>query len=73
MAALQAGYSSSDAARVGRTFVNSFRSQMRPPAENLVQSIRTLLDSPLPEEQKKVVETAHQDALFLQANLKEQA
>src|SRR6185436_3306104 len=60
VAALNSGYNSLDAARVGRTLVNSFRSQMRMPAENLMQSIQGLLNSPLPPEQKQLVDTAHQ-------------
>jgi hypothetical protein len=62
-----------DAARVGRAFVNGFRGQIRPPTDTVVQSIRSLLETPLADEQKRLVESAHQNALIVQANLHEEA
>jgi chromosome segregation ATPase/CheY-like chemotaxis protein len=70
--ALHSGHSSLDAARVGRAFVNSFRSQMRMTTENLIQSLRSALEAPLDGEQKRLVQSAHENALLLQASLQEE-
>ena len=61
--------SSLDATRVGQAFVNSLRSQLRPSADNLMQSIRRLLESSLESDQKRAAETAFENALVIQAAL----
>ena len=71
--ALQSRYGSLDAARLGRAFVNSFRSQLRLPADNLIHSIRRLLDLPLETPQRKLVESALESALTVQASIQEDA
>jgi len=71
--ALHSRHSSLDAARVGRAFVNSFRSELRAPTDSLMQSIRRLLESSLQTDQKRLVETALESALRLQAKLQEEA
>jgi len=71
--ALQSRYSSLDAARLGKAFVNSFRSQLRMPADNLMHSIRRLLESHLEQQQRKLVESALENALVVQASVQEDA
>jgi hypothetical protein len=71
-AVLPSGCSSLDAARLGRAFVNSFRSQLQMPADNLMQSIRRLLEMPLEEEEKKLVQSAFESALLVQAGLQQE-
>jgi len=71
--ALQSRFNSVDAARLGKAFVNSFRSQLRLPAENLMQAIRGLLDLPLPENARRLVESAMESALVVQASVQEEA
>ena len=70
--ALHSRYSSLDASRLGRAFVNSFRTQLRMPSENLMDSIRRLLELQLDSEQRKLVESALQSALLLQAAVQEE-
>jgi hypothetical protein len=70
-AALQSRLPSLDATRVGHAFVNSFRTQLRPSADNLMHSIRGLLEFSLESEQKKLAQAALDSALVIQANLQE--
>jgi chromosome segregation ATPase len=69
--ALQSRLPSLDATRVGQAFVNSFRNQLRPLADSLMQSIRRLLDSSLASEQKRLLESALENALVIHAGLQE--
>ena len=69
--ALQSRYASLDSTRVGRSMVNSFRRQVREPADHLIQATRRLLEIELEEEPKKLVESVLEDALLLQTNLQE--
>ncbi|HKQ40025.1 MAG TPA: hypothetical protein VJ063_18250, partial [Verrucomicrobiae bacterium] len=68
-AALQSRLPSLDATRVGQAFANSLRSQLRPSADNLMESIRRLLESSLESDQKRIAETAFENALVIQAAL----
>lgn len=70
-AALQSRLPSLDATRVGHAFVNSFRNQLRPSADNLMHSIRGLLDMSLQSEQKRLAESALENALVIHAGLQE--
>lgn len=69
--ALPSRLPSIDATRVGQAFVNSLRCQLRPSADNLMQSISRLLESSLESEQKRIAETAFENALVIQAALQE--
>ena len=69
--ALHSRLPSLDATRVGQAFVNSLRSQLRPSADNLMTSIRRLLESSLALDQKRIAETAFENALVIQAALQE--
>lgn len=69
--ALHSRLPSLDATRVGQAFVNSLRSQLRPSADTLMQSIRRLLESSLESDQKRAAETAFENALVIQAALQE--
>ena len=62
-----------DATRVGQAFVNSLRSQLRPSADNLMHSIRRLLESSLESEQKRIAESAFENVLVIQSALQETA
>ena len=70
-AALQSRLPSLDATRVGHAFVNSFRTQLRPSADNLMRSIQGLLEFSLESEQKRLAQAALDSALVIQANLQE--
>lgn len=70
-AAFQSRVPSLDATRIGQAFANSLRSQLRPSAENLMQSIRELLGYALENDQKRLAETALENALVIQAGLQE--
>jgi len=67
--ALQTRFSSLDASRLGKAFVSSFRSQLRMPAENLMQAIRGLLELPLSDEARRLVDSALESALIVQATV----
>ena len=69
--AIQSRYSSLDSARVGHAMVNSFRKQIQPPVDHLMQSTRRLLESQLEGEQKKLVESLLEDTLLLRSSLQE--
>jgi len=69
--ALHSRLPSLDATRVGQAFVNSLRSQLRPSADNLMNSIRRLLESSLELDQQRIVETAFENAIVIQAALQE--
>jgi hypothetical protein len=56
---------------LGRAFVNSFRTQLRPSAQHLVQASRRVLDLQLDEEHKKIVEQVLEDALLLQTSMQD--
>jgi hypothetical protein len=51
--------------------VNSFRKQIQPPVDQLMQSTRRLLESQLEGEQKKLVEALLENALLLRTSLQE--
>ena len=70
---LQSQYSSLDASRLGRSFVNSFRAHLRTPAHNLLERARRLAELPLQKEAKKLVEAALESALMLQTSMQENA
>jgi len=70
---VQSRYASLDASRLGRAFVNSFRTHLRPSAEHLLQTSRRLLELPLDDEHKKVVEALLEDALLLQTSMQNDA
>ncbi len=69
--AIQSRYASLDSARVGRTMLNRFRSQMREKVEALMQSTRRLLEKQLEEDSKKLVESVLESALMLQSSLQD--
>jgi chromosome segregation ATPase len=69
--ALQSRYASLDSTRVGLTMMNRLRRQIRPPVDQLLESTRHLLELPLEEEPKKLIETVLENALLLQSNLQE--
>ena len=60
-----------DPARLGKAFVSSFRSQLRLPAANLMQAIRALLELPLSDKARELVETALEVALVVEATVLE--
>ena len=70
---LQSRYASLDASRLGRAFVNSFRTHLRPSAEHLLQASRRLLELPLNDQHKKLVEGLLEDALLLQTSMQNEA
>jgi DNA repair exonuclease SbcCD ATPase subunit len=70
---LQSRYASLEASRLGRAFVNSFRTHLRPSAEHLLQASRRLLELPLDDEHKKLVEELLEDALTLQTSMQNDA
>lgn len=70
---MQSRYTSLDASRLGRAFVNSFRTHLRPSAEHLLQAARRLLELPLEEEHKKLVEELLEDALLLRTSMQDDA
>jgi hypothetical protein len=53
--------------------VNSFRSQLRAPADTLMQAIRQLLEVSLEDDSKKLVEKVLENALLLQTSLQDEA
>jgi CheY-like chemotaxis protein len=61
-----------DAARVGKAFINTYRKQLRTPADNLLQSIRRLVNVSHDQEQKRLAETALENAVVLQTRLSEE-
>lgn len=69
--AVQSRYVTLDSTRIGRAMVNSFRRQVRQPVEELLQSTRRLLEAELKEEEKQLVESVLESALFVEANLQE--
>ena len=70
-AALHSRLPSLDATRVGHAFANSLRSQLRPSADTLMNSIRELLESSLGSDQKRLAEAALENALVIQAGLEQ--
>jgi CheY-like chemotaxis protein len=60
-----------DAARAARTLRTSLRRQIRGPVDNLAESARRLLELETSEEQKSIAEGLLQDALLVQARLRE--
>ena len=70
---VQSRYASLDASRLGRAFVNSFRTHLRPSAEHLLQASRRLLELPLDDDHKKLVEELLEDALMLQTSMQNDA
>jgi CheY-like chemotaxis protein len=69
--AVQSRYASLDSARLSMTMVNHFRSQIRPPADQVLQSTRRLLEVPLKDEEKRLVESLLENVLLLQTKLDE--
>ncbi len=69
--ALQSRLPAIDATRVGQAFANSLRSQLRPSADNLMESIRRLMESSLESEQKRIAETAFENVLVIQSALQD--
>ncbi len=61
-----------DAARVGKAFINTYRKQLRPPADTLLQTIRRLVNVTVEHEQKRLAETALENAVILQTRLSEE-
>jgi CheY-like chemotaxis protein len=70
---LQSRYASLDASRLGRAFVNSFRTHLRPSADQLLQATRRLLELQLDDEHKQLVENALENALLLQTSMQDDA
>lgn len=70
---MQSRYASLDASRLGRAFVNSFRTHLRPSAEHLLQSTRRLLELPLEDEHKELLEDVLENALLLQTSMQDDA
>ncbi len=70
---LQSRYASLDTSRLGRAFVNSFRTHLRPSAEHLLQATRRLLELPLNDAHKKMVEDLLEHALVLQTSMQNDA
>lgn len=67
----QSRFTSLDSSRVGTAMVNNFRERLRQPIDKLMQSARRLLDAPLDEENKKLVESLLECALLLQTSVRE--
>jgi hypothetical protein len=51
--------------------VNNFRDRLRQPIDKLMQSARRLLEVPLDEEHKKLVESLIETTLLLQTSVRE--
>jgi chromosome segregation ATPase len=68
---MQSRYASLDASRLGRAFVNSFRTHLRPSADHLLQVTRRLLELPLEGEHKKLVEQVLEDTLLLHTSMQD--
>jgi DNA-binding response OmpR family regulator len=60
-----------DAIRSARALRTSLRRQVREPVDNVVHSIRTLLERELGEQEKKLAEAVLQDVLLVQTRLRE--
>ena len=61
-----------DAAKVGKAFINTYRKQLRPPADTLLQTIRRLVNVSVEHDQKRLAETALENAVILQTRLSEE-
>lgn len=60
-----------DAVRSARALRTSLRRQVREPVDNVVHSVRTLLERELGEQEKKLAEAVLQDVLLVQTRLRE--
>ena len=60
-----------EAALAARALRTSLRRQVREPIDNLARSARTLLESEMGEQQKKLAEAVLQDVLLVQTRLRE--
>jgi chromosome segregation ATPase/CheY-like chemotaxis protein len=69
--AIQSRYSSLNSSRVGAAMVNNFRDRLRQPVDKLMQSARQLLEVPIEDEHKKLVESMLENALLLQTSVRE--
>jgi len=68
---LQLHYTSIDASRLGHAFVNGFRAHLRPSAGHILDRTRRLLELPLEDEHRKLVEAALESALTLQTSMQD--
>lgn len=64
-------HSTLDAVRSARALRTSLRRQIREPVDNVVHSVRTLLERELGEQEKKLAEAVLQDVLLVQTRLRE--
>ena len=69
--AIQARYASLDGARTALALGNKIRRQVREPVENLMQMTRHLMESPLEEAAKKLVDSVLENVLLLQSSLED--
>lgn len=60
-----------EAARADRLLLNTMRTRMRDPLEQVLRSTRGLLEAELAPEHKKLVESVLEQALLLQSNIQE--
>jgi chromosome segregation ATPase len=68
---IQLRYASLDSARSGLANANKFRRQIQEPVDQLIQNMRRLLEVPLEEEPKQLVQSMLENAIFLQGNVQE--
>src|SRR6185503_5252903 len=68
-AASQSRLGSSEVARLGKAYLNSYRSQLRAPADHLIASIRRLVSLSLDQDQRKLAEAALEHAVVLHTKL----
>jgi chromosome segregation ATPase len=71
-AASQSRIGSAEIARVGKAYLNSYRSQLRGPADSLISSIRRLVSLSLDQDQRKLAEAALEHAVVLQTKLSQE-
>ena len=69
--ATQARYASLEGARTALALGNTIRRQVREPVENLMQMTRHLMESPLEDAVKKLVDSVLENVLLLQSSLED--
>jgi len=67
--ASQSRLGAADLARVGKAYLQSFRTQLRTPADHLIVSIRRLVSLSLDQDQRKLAEAALEHAVVLHTKL----
>lgn len=69
--AIHSRYASLEAARADRLLLNTMRTRMRDPLEQVLRSTRGLLEAELSAEHRKLVDSVLEQALLLQSNIQE--